>query len=111
MYAINLFECMYDTWARAAMALQQGGADFMFCPRAQNTQATPLTPILTHLTIHPPNLNDNHRQGRRPGGTGGTAPQNLRWGGRPMHWSPPIFREVVLSDVCERTNRVKKLSY
>jgi len=22
--------------------LQQGGADFMFCPRAQNTQATPL---------------------------------------------------------------------
>jgi len=60
MYAINLFECMYDTWARAAMALQQGGADFMFCPRAQNTQATPLTPTLTHLTIHPPNLNDNH---------------------------------------------------
>src|SRR6218665_74782 len=32
----------YDTWARAASPLQQGGADFMFCPRAQNTQATPL---------------------------------------------------------------------
>src|SRR6218665_1652190 len=25
---------VYDTWART---LQQGGADFIFCPRAQNT--------------------------------------------------------------------------
>src|SRR6218665_2986494 len=24
-----------------------------------------------------------------------------------MHWFSPIFREVVLSDVCERMNRVK----
>ena len=33
---------MYDTWARAARPLLQGGAEFMFSPRAQNTQATPL---------------------------------------------------------------------
>src|SRR6218665_1185004 len=25
-----------------------------------------------------------------------------------MHWSPPIFREVVLSDALESINRVKK---
>jgi len=25
-----------------------------------------------------------------------------------MHWSPQIFREVVLSDARESTNRVKK---
>ena len=46
-------------------------------------------------------------QGRRPGGTGGDgAPQNLRWG-TAHALVPPIFREVVLSDVCERMNRVK----
>jgi len=27
---------MYDTGARAARPLKQGGADFMFCPRAQD---------------------------------------------------------------------------
>src|SRR6218665_570670 len=32
---------MYGTCARP---LQQGGADFMFCPRAQDTPATPLLP-------------------------------------------------------------------
>ena len=28
------------------------------------------------------------------GGTGGDGPpQNLRWGGRPMHWSPQYFEK------------------
>src|SRR6218665_1911469 len=48
--------------------------------------------------------------GAGPGGLGKTVPPKFEVGGRPMHWSP-IFREVVLSDVCERMNRVKKLSY
>ena len=42
-HKINVLKCMYDNWARAARPLRQGGADFMFCPQAQNTQAMPLT--------------------------------------------------------------------
>ena len=38
------------------------------------------------------------------GDWGGRFPPNLRWG---MHWFPPIFREVVLSDARERMNRAK----
>jgi len=37
-------------------------------------------------------------------GTGGTVPQNLRWGGPCI--SPPIFREVVLLDGYESTSGV-----
>src|SRR6218665_2561889 len=44
-------------------------------------------------------------------GLGVRSHKNLKWG-RPMHWFRlPIFREVVLSDACESTNRVKKWSY
>ena len=50
---------------------------------------------------------EEEKQRGRPGGT---VPQNLRWGDG-LCIGPPIFREVVLSDVCERMNRVKKLSY
>ena len=46
-------------------------------------------------------------QGRRPRGTGGTDPQNLRWG-TAHALVPPIFRQVVLSGARERMNRVKK---
>ena len=46
-------------------------------------------------------------QGRRPRGTGGTVPPNMRWG--TAHASvPPIFWEVVLPDVRDSLNRVKK---
>jgi len=44
-------------------------------------------------------------QGRIPRGT---VPPKIFGGGTPMHWSPPKFREVVLSDACESINRVKK---
>ena len=40
----------------------------------------------------------------------GDGPQILKWG-TAHALVPPIFREVVLSDVCERMNRVKKWSY
>src|SRR6218665_3592555 len=43
----------------------------------------------------------------RGGDLGGRPPQNLRWGTAHALVPPPIFREVVLSDVCERMNRVK----
>src|SRR6218665_846622 len=46
-------------------------------------------------------------QGWRPGGTGGTVPSKFEVGGTAHALVPPIFREVVLSDVCERMNRVK----
>jgi len=42
------------------------------------------------------------------GGTGGTVPPNLRWGDGPCI-GPQIFREVVLSDARESTNRVRKV--
>jgi len=41
------------------------------------------------------------------GGLWGRSPKKFEVGGRPMHWFPPIFREVVLSDAREITNRVK----
>src|SRR6218665_1233152 len=44
---------------------------------------------------------------RRPRGTGGGPPKNLRWG-TAHALVPPIFREVVLSDTRESINRVKK---
>src|SRR6218665_2319498 len=34
----------------------------------------------------------------------GDGPPKSEVGGRPMHCPPPIFREVVLLDVCERMN-------
>src|SRR6218665_1229762 len=37
-------------------------------------------------------------------GTGGTAPLKFEVGGRPMHPSSPIFREVLLCDVRQSTN-------
>jgi len=43
------------------------------------------------------------------GGTWGRSPKNLTWRGRPCI-RPPIFWEVVLSDACEITNWVKKVS-
>ena len=46
-------------------------------------------------------------RGRDLGGLGETVPPKFEVGGPPMHWSPPIFWEVVLSDVHESTNRVK----
>ena len=47
-------------------------------------------------------------QGRRPRGEWGDGPpQNLRWG-TAHALVPSIFREVVLSDARESTNRVKK---
>src|SRR6218665_2644932 len=49
---------------------------------------------------------DGTYQGRRPRGNGGWSPQNLRCGDGPCI-GPPIFREVVLSDARESTNRVK----
>src|SRR6218665_1915190 len=42
------------------------------------------------------------------GGLGGRSPPNLRWGDGPCI-GPPIFREVVLLDARESTNRVKKV--
>ena len=56
------------------------------------------------------------KQGRRPRGPGGRSPKNFRWGDGPKKFEvgdgscirPPIFREVVLSDAPESTNRVKK---
>ena len=65
-------------------------------------------PFLSILISLYPHLSSsfsvNPQQGRRPGGT---VPPKFEVGGRPMHWSPPIFREVALSDMCERMNRVK----
>src|SRR6218665_908108 len=43
---------------------------------------------------------------RRPRGTGGRSPQKFEVG-TAHALVPPIFREVVLSDVCESINRVK----
>src|SRR6218665_1697935 len=48
-------------------------------------------------------------QGRRPRrGTGGTVPPKFLGGGTAHAMVPPIFREVVLSDARESTNRVNK---
>jgi len=44
------------------------------------------------------------------GGTGGTVPPKFEVGGPPMHWSPPIFWEIVLWDGRESSNRVKMVS-
>ena len=45
------------------------------------------------------------------GGTGGTVPQKI-WGGETAHaLVPQYFREVVLSNACESTNKVKKWCY
>src|SRR6218665_3438041 len=44
-------------------------------------------------------------------GDWGTVPPKFEVGGRPMHWSPQVFREVVLSDARESMNRVKKVFF
>ena len=50
----------------------------------------------------------NPSQGRRPRGDWGDGPpQNFRWGTAHALVPPPIFWEVVLSDVRESMNRVK----
>src|SRR6218665_832082 len=41
-------------------------------------------------------------------GTGGRFPSKFAVGGRPMHWSSPIFIDLMLSDARESMNRVKK---
>ena len=40
-------------------------------------------------------------------GNGVGSPLKFELGERPVYSSPPIFREVVLLDACESTNRVK----
>src|SRR6218665_3732038 len=47
-----------------------------------------------------------HNRGGDLGGLGGRSPQNLRWGNAHA-LVPQIFREVVLSEARESTNRVK----
>ena len=47
------------------------------------------------------------RGGDLGGDWGGRSPPKFEVGGRPMHWSPPIFWEAVLSDVRESMKRVK----
>jgi len=55
--------------------------------------------------------NVEEEQGRRPKGDWGDGPpKNLRRGDGPCI-GPPIFREVVLSDARESTNRIKKWCY
>src|SRR6218665_3552726 len=53
-------------------------------------------------------INSTVARGGDLGRMGGRSLQKCEMGGRPMHPSPPIFREVVLSEARESTNRVKK---
>src|SRR6218665_3462449 len=59
----------------------------------KNDVVSSQTLTMTHLSVHPPNLN----QRRRPiGGLGETVPPKFEVGGRPMHPSPNILRSSVV---------------